>query len=102
MDKIIKYGDQKTEITGQDFGIFHVVRKSENFFEKEIDDIIYRIPLWICVDESGKEYELDSAYLRTNPKTIEENKFIALSYINDYINGNIVYNEIKKEIGRTK
>lgn len=41
-------------------------------------------------------------YLRTNPKTIEEHKFIALSYINDYINGNIVYNEIKKEIGRTK
>ena len=41
-------------------------------------------------------------YLRTCPKTIEEHKFIALSYINDYINGNIVYNEIKKEIGRTK
>ena len=41
-------------------------------------------------------------YLRTYPKTIEEHKFIALSYINDYINGNIVYNEIKKEIGRTK
>lgn len=41
-------------------------------------------------------------YLRTIPKTIEEHKFIALSYINDYINGNIVYNEIKKEIGRTK
>lgn len=41
-------------------------------------------------------------YLRTIPKTIEEHKFIALSYINDYINGNIVYNEIKKEIGRIK
>lgn len=41
-------------------------------------------------------------YLRTYPKTIEEHKFIALSYINDYINGNIVYNEIKKEIRRTK
>ena len=41
-------------------------------------------------------------YLRTYPKTIEEHKFIALSYINDYINGNIVYNEIKKEIGRAK
>ena len=41
-------------------------------------------------------------YLRTTPKTIEEHKFIALSYINDYINGNIVYDEIKKEIGRTK
>ena len=41
-------------------------------------------------------------YLRTYPKTIEEHKFIALSYINDYINGNIVYNEIKKEIWRTK
>lgn len=68
MDKIIKYGDQKTEITGQDFGIFHVIRKSENYFEKEIDDTVYKIPLWICVDENGKEYELDSAYLRTNPK----------------------------------
>ena len=41
-------------------------------------------------------------YLRTVPKTIEEHKFIALSYIKDYMNGNIVYNEIKKEIGRTK
>ena len=41
-------------------------------------------------------------YLKTVQKTIEEHKFIALSYINDYINGNIVYNEIKKEIGRTK
>ena len=68
MDKIIKYGDQKTEITGQDFGIFHVIRKSENYFEKEIGDTVYKIPLWICVDENGKEYELDSAYLRTNPK----------------------------------
>ena len=41
-------------------------------------------------------------YLRTIPKTIEEHKFIALSYIKDYINGNIVYNKRKKEIGRTK
>lgn len=68
MDKIIKYGDQKTEITGQDFGIFHIIRKSENYFKKEIDDTVYKIPLWICVDENGKEYELDSAYFRTNPK----------------------------------
>ena len=41
-------------------------------------------------------------YLRTIPKTIEEHKFIALSYIKDYMNGNIVYNKKKKEIGRTK
>ena len=41
-------------------------------------------------------------YLRTVPKTIEEHKFIALSYIKDYMNGNIVYNKRKKEIGRTK
>ena len=41
-------------------------------------------------------------YLRTIPKTIEEHKFIALSYIKDYMNGNIVYNKRKKEIGRTK
>ena len=47
MDKIIKYGDQKTEITGQDFGIFHVIRKSENYLEKEIDDTVYNIHLWI-------------------------------------------------------
>lgn len=41
-------------------------------------------------------------YLRTIPKTIEEHKFIALSYIKDYMNGNIVYNKRKKEIGRAK
>ena len=63
--------------------------------------------LVLCVkDEFVKSNDIvpgmKLGYLRTIPKTIEEHKFIALSYINDYINGNIVYNEIKKEIGRTK
>ena len=63
--------------------------------------------LVLCVNDKFVESNdivpgIKLGYLRTIPKTIEEHKFIALSYINDYINGNIVYNEIKKEIGRTK
>ena len=63
--------------------------------------------LVLCVkDEFVKSNDIvpgmKLGYLRTIPKTIEEHKFIALSYIKDYMNGNIVYNKRKKEIGRTK
>ena len=61
-------GRKIIDLTGKDFGMFHVIKQSD---EKYITESGYSLVQWDCVDKDGNEYKLLAQYLKTClPNTI--------------------------------
>lgn len=57
-------GRKIIDLTGKDFGMFHVVKQSD---EKYITESGHSLVQWDCVDKDGNEYKLLAQYLKTCP-----------------------------------
>lgn len=57
-------GRKIIDLTGKDFGMFHVVKQSK---EKYITESGHSLVQWDCVDKEGNEYKLLAQYLKTCP-----------------------------------
>lgn len=68
-------GRKIIDLTGKDFGMFHVVKQSN---EKYITESGHSLVQWDCVDKDGNEYKLLAQYLKTCP--IEYNPYNKKGY----------------------
>lgn len=57
-------GRKAEDLTGKDFGMFHVVKMSD---EKYTTESGIQLILWDCVDKDGNEYKLLRQYLKNCP-----------------------------------